>query len=783
VFTGAHIERITNPFLPFAMMPNLYTPLHYALSKDRVRLVGDPVALVIADSRYIAEDALELIEVDYRELPPVGTIDTALDPDSTPVWPKAKGNILYDNTSTYGEVEAVFAAADHVVTETFSCPRQSNQPMETRGLLAEVDDVSGELTIHASTQSSHMLRWMIAAHTERSGTLASAIRLARNTQRRSGLAAGAKAFLAESADDLKQQDNSGAVAQIKGEPSTLAHMVRVAAGVAGKDRYVTVKAQDIGGGFGAKGAVAREDIAVTAAAMYLGRSVKWVEDRVENLLDGGQAREEEMTLSMAVDADGAIRGLKTDLIIDQGAYPGVPIGAAFTARIMQVMWPGSYRIEAFEQRSRIVTTNKGRYIPYRGPWANETWTRERMIDIVARRLGMSRTEIRLRNMMGDDEFPSAMITGPTLDVTMSTRKTFERAMELADLDGFAAEQAAARREGRHLGVGFATYHEAAPGPPNYFDSINPGTGMLLRQTAQATVAADGSVEVRTSQMPHGQSHETTYAQVAADELGVAIEDVKIVYGDTSRTPFDLIGTGASRGGPVGGGAVRAATRTLRGEILDAAAELLEAHVDDLEIIDGVVHVVGVPARGVAFAEVAASVVGEDADDDALAFDVSEAYSSAGDGGWSTATHVCWVEVDLETGRVAIPRYLVVEDCGPVINPAIVDGQVRGGVAQGVGAVFYERVGYDHEANMRATTYMDYLVPTTMEIPHIEIEHIETLSPGENDFRGVGEGGMIGAPAAITNAVEDALSPFDVTIREQYLPPARILELAGVIEPD
>jgi carbon-monoxide dehydrogenase large subunit len=334
--------------------------------------------------------------------------------------------------------------------------------------------------------------------------------------------------------------------------------------------------------------------------------------------------------------------------------------------------------------------------------------------------------------------------------------------------------------------------------------------MLMRQTARAILAADGSIVVFTSQMPHGQSHETTYAQVAADELGVAVEDVKVVYGDTSRTPFDLLGTGGSRGGPVGGGAVRAAGRSLRREILDAAADLLEASVADLEITGGSVHVAGVPARGVSFAEVAASVLagaagaGDGADgppdeplgspsgsgdapgevdEDRPALDVAESYSTAGDGGWSTATHVCWVEVDVETGQVTIPRYLVVEDCGPMINPAIVDGQVRGGVAQGVGAVLYERVGYDDQANMRATTYMDYLLPTTMEVPVIEIDHLQTLSPGENDFRGVGEGGMVGAPAAITNAIEDALVPFGVTIREQYLPPSRILELVGVIDPE
>ena len=464
---------------------------------------------------------------------------------------------------------------------------------------------------------------------------------------------------------------------------------------------------------------------------------------------------------------------------------------------MTWMQPGSYRFEAYEQRSRIVATNKGKYVAYRGPWANETWVRERMVDVVARELGLSPTAIRRKNMYGAEDFaadtPPTMLTGPALDVTMSVRDTLDRAVELADLEGFERDRAAAAAEGRVLGIGFASYHEAAPGPPGFFEFVAPGTSALIDQPARATVDADGRVRVFTPQMPHGQSHETTYAQIAADELGVGIDDVEIVYGDTSRTPFELLGTGGSRGGPVGGGAVRKTSRTLRRELLEAAAEMLEASVDDIEIVGGNLHVAGVPARGVTFAEVArhrlathdgsegAAASGDVAGE--VAFEVNERYDGAGDGGWSVATHVCWVDVDLETGVVRIPRYLVVEDCGPVINPAIVDGQVRGGVAQGIGAVLYERVAYDDEASLQSTTYLDYLVPTAMEIPRIEIEHLETLSPGENDFRGVGEGGMIGAPAAITNAIEDALASRGVRITEQYLPPSRILELAGVIEPD
>jgi carbon-monoxide dehydrogenase large subunit len=792
VLTGADIEAVTHPFPPFAMMPGLYTPLYHALSSTTVRMVGDPVALVVAESRYLAEDALELVDVQYEPLPSVASIADALSPAIPPLWEKASSNVLYDHTDTFGDIDAVFAAADRVVTERFSCPRQSNQPMETRGTLVEVDPATGHVTIRSATQSSHMLRWLGAALTGKRKLRYSVRQIATNRQRRTGFVRGAKEFLGVNGDSLKAQDSGGMKSQLRADRSFLKHANLIGLGLLGRDDYPTVVAQDIGGGFGSKGAVAREDIAVIAAAQELGRSVQWIEDRVENLMDGGQAREEDLTVSIAVDHDGTFRGLRVDLVVDQGAYPGFPVGAPMITAMMKVMFPGSYRWDAFEIRSRVVATNKGKYVAYRGPWANETWARERMIDVVARTLGRAPADLRLQNLVDESEMPTKMITGPTVDMTMSTKKTLERALELVDLDRFDLDRASAAARNHALGIGIASYHEAAPGPPEYWDCIAPGNGALLDEQARATVEADGSVVVYTSQMPHGQSHETTYAQIVADELGVRLEDVTVVYGDTRRTPFGFLGTGGSRGGPIGGGAIKYSSREVREQIVERAARMLEASAADIEIIDGNVHVSGVPARGLSFAEIAAAVVAERAErgtdggsapagDPAPAFDATKRYGGKGDGGWSVATHVCIVDIDLDTGKVTFPRYLVVEDCGPIINPAIVDGQVRGGVAQGIGAVLYERTTYDADANLQSATYMDYLVPTAMEIPEIEIHHLETLSPGgENDFRGVGEGGMIGAPAAVTNAIEDALAPFGARVTSQHLPPSAILELAGVI---
>ncbi|MEM9747057.1 MAG: xanthine dehydrogenase family protein molybdopterin-binding subunit [Actinomycetota bacterium] len=787
VLTGADMEELTHPFIPVITAPGLYTPLFHCLSSTKVRHVGDPVALVIAESRHLAEDAAELVDVDYEPLDAVATIDDAATAGGPQVWERTDGNIVYDRRATYGDVDEVFASADRVITERFASHRQTNQPMETRGIVAGPGD-DGRLDVRLATQSPQLARWAIAALAQKRTLRDSMKGIVGNKARRSSFLAAAKAFVTENADTLKETDNQGMVDQLKKDVGHLKVMNLAGLGLLGADDFPHVEVQDVGGGFGSKGAVGREELAVAAASIHLDRTITWIEDRVENLMDGGQAREEEFTLSVAVDDDGTFRGLRVHLDIDQGAYPGFPFNSSLIGGLIKVMAPGSYRWDAYEYHARAYATNKGRVIPYRGPWANETWVRERMIDVVARRLGLRPEEVRLKNMFGGDVDADAMISGPPVDETLATRATLERAIELLDLPSFRAMQQNARTEGRYLGVGIASYHEAAPGPPKFFDYVEPGNSALAAEEGSTAVLPDGSIEVYTSQMPHGQSHETTYGQIVADELGVPIEDVRLVFGDTDRTPFSLVGTGGSRGGPIGGGVAKYSSREVRAQVVEQAAKILEADAADIDIVDGNIHVAGVPSRGITYAEVAAAAIDdrgtvETRGGDA-AFGAQQSYAGKGDGGWSVATHACIVEVDLDTGMVRFPRYLVVEDCGPIINPAIVDGQVRGGVAQGIGAVLYEKLAYDEDANLQSATYMDYLVPTAMEIPEIEIHHLETHSPGgENDFRGVGEGGMIGAPAAITNAIEDALSPFDAKIREQHLPPARILELADVIAPE
>jgi carbon-monoxide dehydrogenase large subunit len=326
----------------------------------------------------------------------------------------------------------------------------------------------------------------------------------------------------------------------------------------------------------------------------------------------------------------------------------------------------------------------------------------------------------------------------------------------------------------------ATYIEAAPGPRADSERASQIIGV---EKARISLDDRGHVIVVTKQQPHGQGHETTLAQVAADEMGVPFEDVEVRYGDTDITPFALVGTGGSRSATLAGGVVLHGARALKHKVCDVAAELLEASPADLTIADGVVSVVGTPSRGLPLAEVGRIAAHEPEripSELRGSLQVEQDYDG-GQGGWSGGTHCCTVEVDVETGQVHIDRYVVVEDCGAMINPAIVEGQVRGGVAQGIGAVLLERSAYDEDGQYVSASFMDYLLPTATEIPPIEIHHVDTvpLDPDVN-FRGVGEGGMIVAPAAVANAIEDALAPLGAKVREQHLPPNRILELIGTI---
>src|SRR5215471_20222723 len=530
--TGAELEAMTVPG-PDALMAMLGgggpTPEFTLLATDKVRFAGDPLAVVIAESRYLAEDGCELVDVEYDDLLPVTNASFALDPGSPPLFANLGDNIVGPRSrSEFGDVAATFADADRVFDFRIDVHRHQNVPMEGRGCVASYDAGSGVMTVYAATQSVHVTR------------IAVAMRLGIERDR-----------------------------------------VRVLAG-------------DIGGSFGLKIGASREELAVAAASRAVGRPVKWTEDRSENLAASGQAREESFDVLAAVSKDGDLLGLDVKMVLDNGAYP---VMGTMVPAIMEMMLPGPYKLAALGFESTAVTTNKASYIAYRGPWASETFVRERVLDLLARDLGLDSLEIRLRNVAPRTDPPFTMITGRPL-VGVTARDSLERVARVVDIPAFRLRQAEERARGRYLGIGLATFIEAAPGPR----SPDGPSGPMGMEFMRLTLADDGVVTLFTGQMPHGQSHQTTLAQIAADEFGVPFEQVRVVVGDTDVVPFGL--TGGSRSATMTGGVALHGARQLKAKVLDFAAHLMEASARDLLITDGRVWVRGDPATAIAVGEVA-----------------------------------------------------------------------------------------------------------------------------------------------------------------------------------
>jgi carbon-monoxide dehydrogenase large subunit len=702
VLTAADIQA--NPLQIAMELPGYQRPVFGALATDRVRHVGDPVAVVIAESRASAEDACDAVEVDYEPMDPVATVERALDPSSPPIFGDGSSNVFYCDQRDFGDPDGAFESAARLVTMSLRPQRVAQVPMEGRGGVADFDAGTGELTYYASHQAPHNLRFNLS--------------------------------------------------MLVGHPA---------------DR-LRVIAPDVGGSFGLKSATFREDVVVCAASKLLGRPVKWVEDRFENLATGTHARDEQLEISAAVQDDGTILALDVKMTLDQGAYPSYPVFSPLFGSVVRHVIPSSYRLKGLRFASTVVATNKASYGAYRGPWAAETLARELLVEKIAHELGLDPVDVRRRNLITADEQPTKMITGPTLE-GVTTVETLVSAAELLDYDAFRARQRQARAQGRLLGIGFSSYIEQAPGPPDFFDGLD---FSVSGERAHARLEPDGRLTILTAQHPHGQGTETTLAQVAADEFGVPLDHVRVVHGDTSQVPFSMVGTGGSRAATMASGAALEATRRVKQKVLTLAGGLFEIAPEDLEIVDAMVTPKGVPAMAMPLARVAAAAYFTPNGEEEHDLRSSANFTGVSRGGWSGGTHGCIVEVDPGTGKVTIQRYLVVEDCGRLINPAIVDGQIRGGVAQGIGLALYEEAAYDEDGNFLAGTFMDYLVPSAMEIPPIEIEHLHGQHLEEVPYKGVGEGGAIAAPAAVLNAVADAVG--GGTITRLPLTPERVLDL-------
>lgn len=702
VLTAEDVNPGAHSFWVTMMGPDAGGAPMRVLADGDVRYVGEPIALVVAESRYLAEDAAELVELDLGPRPAIVTIDQALTSDQR-VHPELDTNLSGEIPAVPDpELDKLFAEADRVVTATFDQHRYLCVPMEPRGLIASWDPWQQRMEIVASTQTVHETR-------------AQWSRLI----------------------DVPEES------------------IRVVMG-------------DVGGSFGQKMFPGREDHAVVIAAKLLGRSIKWIEDRAENLIAAGHAREESMEVSFALETDGSISAAKARHYENVGAYP--VFGDGMSAATAAGMFPGPYRMRKLAYSARGTYTNTSGHCAYRGPWMMETTAREQLIDIVADELGLDPLELRRRNVIQRGQLPFTTATG-LVYTAVSPAETLEQAAELIGYDAFRKEQEQARAAGRYLGVGLSLYIE-----PQF------GFGILGTEAATIRIEPSGKVNVLMSTGSHGQSLETTVTQVVADELGVSIDDIRFFQGDSAATPYGP-GTGGSRSAAIASGAAIEASQQVREKALLIGAHLLEAAPDDLEMAGGAVSVKGDPTARVPLAQVAAVAY---LNTDALPPGVTPGLETTAR--WkapmfmySNACHAATVEVDPVTGQVTLLRYVISEDCGNMINPMVVEGQIAGGVAQGIGGVFYEHFVYDGDGNPLTTTFLDYQLPTAAEVPDFEYGHVITPAPTPGGFKGMGEGGAIASPAALINAVRDALRPFGVKITTQPLTPdaiVRAIEAAG-----
>ncbi|WP_445168424.1 xanthine dehydrogenase family protein molybdopterin-binding subunit [Mycolicibacterium sp. Dal123E01] len=667
------------------------------LAEGTVKFVGDPVAIVIAENRYIAEDALELVDVDYDPLPAIADFTKAINSDAV-VHDAYPDNVAGGLAGAPPDEEA-FAAAAYVADEQIYQQTHVPVPIETRGLVVEWVAATGELTLWASTQTPHELR----------------------------------AF----------------AARLLGIP---AHGVRVIA-------------RDAGGGFGQKVVPMREDMCMMLAARKVPAPLKWIEDRRENLMSAGQARHVDGRARMAFDSDGAITAVAIDFLQDIGAYP-TPYPVLTTAAI-GMFFPGPYRVPKCSFNYKTVFTNTSGLAAYRGPWQYETLTREILLDIAARKMGIDPVELRRKNLLRRDEMPYFNPNGMPYD-HVAPMETFEQAVKILDHEGFRKEQAEALAQGRYLGLGFSAYIEPT----------GAATGHLATEGCTIRMEPTGKINVYVNGGSSGNSIETTVVQLTADALGADIADVATIQGDTAVTPYGA-GTQGSRSGPMTAGAVNEAGTILRNQLVAMAAHVLGVEEADIELANSRAVARQEPSKSVTFADLAYRSYYEPqqlAPGMAATLEATARFTSQTMIHWANATHACTCEVDVTTGRVTLTRYIVSEDVGPMINPNIVEGQIAGGTVQGIGGALLENLVYDEDGNPLSTTFVDYLLPTATEVPPIEFGHLEVPGPGVGGYKGCGEGGAIGSTPAVINAINDALAPLGVTVTKLPAAPSQIVAL-------
>jgi carbon-monoxide dehydrogenase large subunit len=700
-WSGADLGDIGR--IPMRMSPRTQVVdcLQRALAIDHARYVGEPLAVVVASDRYRAEDALEAIVADFDPLPVVTDARAALLPGAPTLHERFGSNLA--ERIVMGREAALRALADAPVriAHRFDVQRHTGIPLETRGLLAAFDRGTGVLTMWGPTKVPHF--------------------------------------------------NRGVLARLLGRPE---HTIRFAP-------------TDVGGGFGVRGELYPEDVLIAWVAMKLARPLQWVEDRREHFLAVNHSRQQSHEIEIGATREGAMVALVDRSFVDMGAY--IRTHGFVVPDRMAAMLPGPYRIPYYYADVACVFTNKTPTGTYRGPGRYEgTVVRETAVDVLARTLGLDPAEVRRRNFVTREAMPydvgSTADRDPVVYDSGDFAGAFETALAAADYEALRTEQAAARRTGRHIGIGIGALVEKS------------GTGPW--EFARVELDGSGHAVVLTGLTALGQGLETTLAQLCADGLGVTPDDVTVVHGDTARVPFGH-GTFGSRGAVVGGNAVFQAARWLQEKVVTFAASRLEANAADLVVENGRVFPRGVPDRAVTLRELAraaALVRPAGADEMGLA---ATAFFEAPMRPYPYGTHVAMVEVDPGTGRVDVLKYAIAYDIGRVINPTIVEGQLVGGLAQGLGGALLEELAYDAGGQLVTTTFMDYLLPGVHEMPaHVELRVLEDAPSPLNPLgvKGAGEGGTTGAGAALANAVADALAPLGVAVTALPLSPDRVLAM-------
>jgi carbon-monoxide dehydrogenase large subunit len=705
VITGEMLRR-----RGLAWMPTLSGDRQAVLATDKVRFQGQEVAFVVADDRYAARDALELIDVEYEPLPVVMDARHALDDDAPLIRDDVDGqasNHIFDwETGDAARTEEVFARADVTIAEDLLYPRVHPAPLETCGAVADFDEISGKLTMWSTSQAPHAHRLMYA----------------------------------------------------------------MASGI--PENKIRVLSPDIGGGFGNKVPIYPGYLCAIVGSMLSGRPVKWVEDRSENLMSTSFARDYHMHGEIAASRDGTIQAVRVHVLADHGAFNGAAQPSKFPAGFFGV-FTGSYDLAAAYCHVRGVYTNKAPGgVAYSCSFriTEAVYLVERMVDMLALELGQDPAELRLKNLLRPDQFPYTCATGWVYD-SGDYARTLRLAMDQAGYAGLRREQAARRERGELMGIGVSFFTEAVgAGPRNHMDIL----GLGMADGAELRVHPSGTAVLRISVQTQGQGHETTFAQIVAEELGISPDDVEVVHGDTDQTPFGL-GTYGSRSTPVSGAATAVAARRVRDKARIVASAMLEVAPDDLEWEKGRWSVRGDPDQGVTMAEIALAahsslelpqgVEGH--------LDASCVYNPP-NLTYPCGAYICVVDVDPGTGKVSVRRFVAVDDCGVRINPMIVEGQIHGGLADGVGMALMEALTFDAEGNCLGGSFMDYLLPTAVECPSWELSETVTPSPHHPiGAKGVGESATVGSPPAVVNAVMDALKPFGVRHADMPLTPAQV----------